>query len=209
MKHFVFHSKSVRLGIVTVAQKNFLCVVVDTSKMEGRCKHGCDENDLVLPFQYPTDNKSEHVFYGGEGCVFQDEDKPDTMYVESLKPMEQHTLEDDPVVYYMQLKEQYQIKPWGVFEDIMPNKMDFCAHQHYHNMIKFMQHFTWTKPKWFYAVWFAHREKQIHKNQFKGTLGHINTGICMMKFGLSPQPCDQAAIQVSDKVHIKMEVLIC
>ena len=118
-------------------------------------------------------------------------------------------MDDDPVVYYMQLKECYMIRPWGVFEELTPNIMDFCPHMHYHNIIKFMMHFTFTKPKWYYKEWFAHRQKQIGTNQFKSTLGHINAGICMMKFGSSPQPCDQAAIQVGNKVCVKMEVLIC
>ena len=207
MKHFVFHSKSVSLGISTLSQKIFC--LWGTQTMEGGGKRGRDEFELVVPFQYPSDEKSEHVFYGGDGRVFQDEDEPNTVYVESLEPMEQRTMDDDPVVYYMQLKERYQIKPWGVFEeDIMPNKMDFCPHIRYHNMIKFMQYFTWTKPKWYYAAWFAHREKQIREHQFKGTIGQINAGIRMMKFGSSPQPCDQAAIQVGDKVRVKMEALI-
>ena len=176
--------------------------------MSGSCKRGRDENELVILFMYPIDETSNAVFAGGDGCVFQDKEDPNMLYVESLEPMEQRTMDDDPVVYYMQLKERYQIKAWGELEEHMPNIMDFCAHMRHHNIIDWMERFTWTKPKWYYKEWFEYGQKQIHKNQFQGVVGQINAGIRMMKHGSSPQPCDQAAIVVGDKVRVKMEALI-
>ena len=57
--------------------------------MEGACKHRCDDFKLIIPFQYPADDKSDNMFYGGKGCVFQDEDNANAVYLESLEEMEQ------------------------------------------------------------------------------------------------------------------------
>ena len=125
--------------------------------------------------------------------------------LEELEPGEMRGPGEAIVDIFTQRSHEYVIRPW---RDVYPDQ-PFCPHLKNHNIINYLEEFTFTMPHQFYVDFYANREQLNRLRRTETIIRQIKASEKMLKFSGSTQhTCDDRAIKKGDKVRIKMEAYI-
>ena len=128
-----------------------------------------------------------------------------SVHVELLETAERRKVGEERVAYYLQKSDKVEVRPW---RDEFPEK-PFCPHLKFHNIINWIESFTFTHPREFYDDLFQRQADQQSKTLTNVVINQMKAHKNMMKHsGVTLSTCPDLPIRVGDQVRLKMEAYL-
>ena len=135
----------------------------------------------------------------------EEEEEPPSVHVELLETAERRKVGEERVAYYLQKTDKVEVRPW---RDEFPEK-PFCPHLKFHNIINWIESFTFTHPREFYDDLFQRQADQQSKTLTNVVINQMKAHKNMMKHsGVTLSTCPDLPICVGDQVRLKMEAYL-